>query len=704
MKLRLLHSFCSFVVILSGIAVNPLRALSAVKTPHTTDSLYVELSKAKTPADSVVILHNLFDCVDVDERRAILYKVFETAERARDYNSMLEVLYVLTMLYQHEPDLEQKLLEMAERIPDSEIKRTNLLYIKLRYQASSLNRITEDERQHRLHQALKDYRAQESLDKYERIACLFLICTNLRNTNDSELLIHYLQQLQNIIEEFPYEEIPVRMLFYTMATDAYIDNDMFDKALAANKRRLELIAQTDKLHESQGRIFRNYDGSYYHCYHNMLVCAQELTDEEIDMYHDRIVDLIDRNPQIKSNISLQNWTRIYYFMAKKRYSEAIPLLKERLKANDNNTEAYHYANLLVKAARAVGDRESLLQGAKILNSIYRNRLMSKPDISLSEIQTIYDVEKLKDRNRDLNIENQRIEADRRRHAITTVSVAVIIAVCILIWLLSLYVRSQRLARHLSVSNKKLVEERNLHSEIYDRLVELRDKAEAADNIRSNFVENMSDEIREPLDAIVEYSRIIADYAKVDDRTYIREYADAMSVNTDLLIRLVNDILDLPQIESGELRVQPTPSSVRNICDFALGVIKKHVVPGVEIIFTNDGQHDILINTDPQRVEQVLIQVLTNAAKFTDSGSITFGYEIDPQSDTITFTVTDTGIGLPDGVEEKIFNRFVKMDPTSQGFGLGLYIGRLLANMLGGTLTLDTSYRDGARFNFTIPMN
>ncbi len=704
MILRLIHKFKNFIRPLLVIAVMSVCAHAGAQTAYSVDSLNIELAKATTPADSVIILHNLYDCLYFNDRKPVLYQIYETAERAKDYSSMLETLFVLTALYQYEPELEEELIEMVKRVPESEIQRTHLLYIKLRYQATNFNRMSEEDRQQKLHQALKDYREHNRLDKYDRIACLFLICTNLRNTTDMELLMSYLQQLHDMVEEFPHEELPVRTLFYTLAINTYIDNGLYDKALAANKRMLELVGQFDKLHESQGRIFRNYDGSLYQCYHTMLVCAQELTDEEIDMYYDRIRHIVETNPRIYGDKAMQHRTRIYYLMAKKRYAEALPMLKAQLRGGNTQTQYYQFALLLVKAARETGDKDALLYGSKIINSIYRDRLMAKSDVSLSELQTIYDVENLKDKNHDLTFENQQMEITRRRQGIIAVAVAGLILLSILIWLISLYVHSRRLAQRLSASNKKLVDERNTLKDIYATLVDLRDKAQVADRVKSDFVENMSGEIRVPLGAIVEYSRLISDYAEGDDRSYIREYAETMSVNTDLLIRLVNDILDLPQIESGELSIHRSPSSVKGICNFVLEIVKKHVAPGVELVFSNAAKPDTTIITDSQRVEQVLIQILSNAAKFTESGTITLGYEINQEREMITFDITDTGIGVPRGMEEKIFDRFVKSAPNTQGNGLGLYIGRLLANMLGGTLSLDSSYRAGARFVFTIPIS
>lgn len=677
---------------------------ATAQTEHSADSLKTELSKATTPADSVVILHNLYDCFFFSDRTPILYQIFNTSERAGDYSSMLETLFVLTAFYQKEPEKEQFLIDMAQRVPESELQRALILYIKLRFQANKLKLMSEEERQQKLLLSLKDYREQNKLDKYDRIACLFLICTNLRNTADSDLLIKYLQQLHDMIEEFPYDELPVRTVFYSLAMNTYINNGIYDKALAAVKRYLELVGQFDKLHESQGRIFRNYDGSLYQSYHNMLVCAQELTDDEIDMYYDLTRQIVARNPRIRSNIGMQKRTRIHYLIAKKRFAEALPLLREQLKDNRNSTQNYLFANLLVQAAKETGDKDALLHGIKIINSILRERLAAKSDISLSELQTIYEVENLKYQNRDLTYENRRIEISRRQQAIVAVTVTVVILICLLIWMISLYVHSRWLGHRLSASNKKLIEERNSLKEISAKLMATLDKAKDADQVKNDFVDNMSDEIREPLGAIVEYSHLIADYAKNDNRPYIKGYADSLTVNTDLLIRLVNDVLDLPQIERGEMNIHRESSSLKEICSYAIEQIKKHVAPGVEIIFANAHQPDYTLLTDPQLVEQVLTQILTNAAKFTDSGSITFGYQINQLNDMITFTVTDTGIGVPKEMKEKIFNRFVKVDSSTQGNGLGLYISRLLAKMLGGSVSLDSSYHTGARFVFTIPIN
>ncbi len=215
---------------------------------------------------------------------------------------------------------------------------------------------------------------------------------------------------------------------------------------------------------------------------------------------------------------------------------------------------------------------------------------------------------------------------------------------------------------------------------------------------------MGHEIRNPLETIVEYSRLVADCADPDKREYIKRFADIITINTDLLLMLVNDVLDLPSLESAKFSVHIMKSSVQKICNVAIDNVRRHIKPGINLVFVNAGQPDTIIVTDPYRVEQVLLNLLMNAGKFTEEGTITLEYTISSMHDKMTFTVTDTGIGIPQGKEDVIFSRFWQLDSATPGTGLGLYISRLLANMLGGTLVLDNDYRTGAKFIFTIPIS
>lgn len=392
-------------------------------------------------------------------------------------------------------------------------------------------------------------------------------------------------------------------------------------------------------------------------------------------------------------------------MAKNRYADAIPLIKEQLKDTINtNEETLYLVEALLKASEATGDKENQLVALEMSNDIIKERIESKAAESYKELQIIYDVNDLKQTNDELVLANQQIMLNRHKEQLTYATISLIVLVLLLLVVYVLYHRSKKLTANLYKSNAMIIDERDALKRTQKELIEARDKAKAADRIKSDFVNNMSHEIRTPLEAIVEYSGLIADCADNDKREYIKRFADVITLNSDLLLTLVNDVLDLPSLENAKVSVHITQSSIQKICNVALDNVKRHLKPDIRLVFVNEGEADASIMTDPHRVEQVLLNLLMNAAKFTEKGSIILKYAFSENRDNVTFTVTDTGIGIPRGKEEIIFSRFEKLNSSSQGNGLGLYISRLLAGLLKGSLRLDADYRKGARFIFTIPVN
>lgn len=171
------------------------------------------------------------------------------------------------------------------------------------------------------------------------------------------------------------------------------------------------------------------------------------------------------------------------------------------------------------------------------------------------------------------------------------------------------------------------------------------------------------------------------------------------------MRLVNDVLDTDSIENGQMSLEIRPTSVNSICRLAIDSVFECGRPDKEaprirvpprVHRRRDHRH-----RRPAR-RPIITNLLTNAVKFSEDGVITLAYSFDDVRNLITFTVTDEGIGIPDGQEEAIFDRFRRLDHTVSGCGLGLYISRLVAGLLGGTLTVDATYKGGARLVLTIP--
>ena len=165
--------------------------------------------------------------------------------------------------------------------------------------------------------------------------------------------------------------------------------------------------------------------------------------------------------------------------------------------------------------------------------------------------------------------------------------------------------------------------------------------------------------------------------------------------------LIDDILDLGDLTSGNYKINLEKVHCNDLCRMAMRTVEYRVPAGVNLYFTTTLSEDYLLETDPRRVQQVLVNYLSNACKHTKKGSIHVHCSDTENPGRITFSVTDTGTGVPPEMAENIFERFSKLDAFIQGTGLGLNICRTVANCLGGSVYLDTSYTDGARFIFIL---
>lgn len=677
----------------------------AARCQNTVDSLRYRLAVSVTASDSIRLLYNIYDCSQNSEQGQALESLYELAVRHGDYHTANDVLKLSSNHYMSNDSMLQVLIRRAKDLPDSDEKRTTLLFMNVRAASNQARTLTKGQREVKLRDYLAQHTRSEEYDTYKRIEYLFNLCSYLRMSTEGELLTKYFQELQELIDKLPSRDLALKSLFYTQAANSYLSNEMIDEAVQANQTLLSIIEELEKQYVAKGRVFRNFDRAKFICYRRLLRCHQALEQAQIDDYYNKIIPIIDRNPALQKLSGQSKKPTIYYMMAKNRYADAIPLIKEQLKDTINtNEETLYLVEALLKASEATGDKENQLVALEMSNDIIKERIESKAAESYKELQIIYDVNDLKQTNDELVLANQQIVLNRHKEQLTYATISLIVLVLLLLVVYVLYHRSKKLTANLYKSNAMIIDERDALKRTQKELIEARDKAKAADRIKSDFVNNMSHEIRTPLEAIVEYSGLIADCADNDKREYIKRFADVITLNSDLLLTLVNDVLDLPSLENAKVSVHITQSSIQKICNVALDNVKRHLKPDIRLVFVNEGEADASIITDPHRVEQVLLNLLMNAAKFTEKGSIILKYAFSENRDNVTFTVTDTGIGIPRGKEEIIFSRFEKLNSSSQGNGLGLYISRLLAGLLKGSLRLDADYRKGARFIFTIPVN
>ncbi|MCH5247958.1 MAG: response regulator [Muribaculaceae bacterium] len=232
-----------------------------------------------------------------------------------------------------------------------------------------------------------------------------------------------------------------------------------------------------------------------------------------------------------------------------------------------------------------------------------------------------------------------------------------------------------------------------------KLEEALKKAEESDKLKSVFLANMSHEIRTPLNAIVGFSQLLTVTEEPEKK---EQFIELIHTNNDVLLQIINDILDLAKVESNTLEFNFETIDVNKLVKNVEETTQLRTKPGV-ILNSVLGAKECYMNADPKRLQQVLTNLLNNACKFTDQGSITFGYEIHQKE--IYFYVKDTGIGIAPENQEEVFKRFSKLNTFTQGNGLGLSISRAIVDKFNGEMGLQSDgLGKGSLFWFTLPFN
>ncbi|MGM9836783.1 MAG: sensor histidine kinase [Muribaculaceae bacterium] len=300
-------------------------------------------------------------------------------------------------------------------------------------------------------------------------------------------------------------------------------------------------------------------------------------------------------------------------------------------------------------------------------------------------------------SKDAENDDARLRDAHTLHVALIVAVA-IIAFAVLVLVVILY-RNIKKTRRLQKLNADLKIKRVQISRLNTSLVNAIAEEEESNRKKNEFMANISHEIRTPLNAIVGFSEILSTSIVGEEEFDNREFTELIRSNSDLMLKLVNQIIDTTNDTAVDVNLEKT--NVVEVAEKVLYSTEALVHEGVKVVFECH-EKSIDIYTDRFRLQQLLTNLLGNAAKFTKQGSITLSINLD--SNFVTFSVTDTGCGIKPGKEDSIFGQFEKADEASQGSGLGLYISRTISRTLLGELFVDKTYTNGARFVFQHPTN
>lgn len=389
---------------------------------------------------------------------------------------------------------------------------------------------------------------------------------------------------------------------------------------------------------------------------------------------DRLDLIKDTNPFYKR---WYYWVKFKYNELEQDYKSALAFVDSNLVEIRKSGNLNEYRNVMIDKAVFLEKMNDITEACNMYTEVRKltdSLDMQRYTRQIEHLHTTYLVDQLKS-------ENESVYSSLYKWTIICCTIILLggIAIFYMVWR----------------KNKMLVVSRN-------KLQVVREETTRSIQSKSMFLSNMSHELRTPLNAIVGFSGILVNYGEIDAETK-QQCGESIQQNADLLLKLIKDVMDMSELNINEIRYTCNTYNVVNICRMVVDTVDKVKQTSAAIQFSSSVD-ELSLYTDSGRLQQVLINLLINATKFTKQGNIILRLDVDTEKQEAVFTVEDTGCGIPLEKQPYIFGRFEKLHEGVQGAGLGLSICQLIVEHFGGKIWIDPTYTIGARFIFTHPLS
>ena len=469
---------------------------------------------------------------------------------------------------------------------------------------------------------------------------------------------------------------------YSQISSYYINTNQPEKALEALKKAdATAYSPTQKISVQLEYV------NYYSKFGDMQAAEKILNECKTAFDQDKRLWSIKKR--------LYNIEYVYYLQSK-QYPKALEAAKkqeaEELNLSESIQNSVHYLTK-GKIYSNMGNMSEAIKYLQMYIEAEDSLKIANEQMASSEFATLLEVEKLNAEKKELMLQAQEKEIRNK----TTLIISLIVLLGILFMFLY---RENFLKRKLKVSESELKIRNEELTISREELHKAKYIAEASSRMKTTFIESMTHEIRTPLNSIVGFSQILNDHYSNSPET--QEFVKIIENNSNDLLRLVTDVLALSELDQYDKLPTNITTDVNAICELAYEVAKNKSQKGVEVFFKPE-RESLFILSNQERISQVLNNLMHNAAKFTSHGSICIAYSISEAEKKIEISVTDTGMGISADKQNCVFERFYKVNSFTQGTGLGLSISRSIAEKLGGSLQIDSSYTDGCRIVLTLPL-
>lgn len=463
--------------------------------------------------------------------------------------------------------------------------------------------------------------------------------------------------------------------------------NLFEETDSLLNRYENVLDQLEHTYNTRGKIFpvRRHRWAVQIYYTELYIRSNQMRKAKAAL--DKAALYVKSEPGSNYVRKLYHRVKALYYNKTGAYANALEEVNKAL----GKGEGTDLLKLKVDILRSLKREEEALSFYKrilVINDSVKDKAFNR---QIAQLRLLNDLNGKEKQWRELHYQAEQISV-KQRWIIFSVFLSILLSALLYV-LIRFYRRTHRLKNELQKEKDSLVE-----SEKQLRIAT--ESAENANRKKTAFIASISHEVRTPLNAIVGFSELLIDETYSD--TDKKGFAEVINNSSELLLNLINDVLDLSRLESGRVSFARKPSDIVVCCRKALESIEHRVAPGVQLFFTPPVD-SYSIRTDALRVEQLLTNLLSNAAKFTEKGEIRLAFRIDTGKKQLILSVSDTGCGIPVEMHTKIFERFEKLDEFKQGTGLGLCICQIIAERLNGSLFVDSSYTGGARFVFIHPL-